>query len=260
MIFQKEKYLGLGLFLFLSFIFYSCQSGKKEVDSLRFEPKLLEKDSCLGNECTRVRLAYPYFVGDGESSDFLNAHVEQQMVMFLNIGESQEIVPLDSAVSSFLNSYLEFKKEFDSPQEWEITVDAKVTLQCQKMICIAFDTFSFTGGAHPNSYRMYLNFDLNKNSPVKNEDLVLDKANLMRLAESKFKKYYDVDELTSLSEDNRFFLENGKDFFLPAAMGFEDEEFVLYYNPYEIGPYVMGPTELRFTMEEVKGLVRIPCE
>jgi hypothetical protein len=256
--FQKVKYSGLGLFLFLSFFFSTCQIGKKEDDSLRFEPKVFEKDSCLRSECARIRLVYPYFEGAGESSDFLNVHVEQQIVMFLNIGENQEIVPLDSAVSSFLNSYLEFKNEFDSPQEWEITVDAKVTLQSQKMICIAFDTFSYTGGAHPNTYRLYLNFGLDKNSPLKNEDLVLDKANLLKLAESKFKKYHNVDDLTELSEDNRFFFENDEDFFLPAAMGFEDEEFILYYNPYEIGPYVMGSTELRFTKEEVKGLVRIP--
>ena len=109
--FQKVKYSGLGLLLFLSFFFSSCQIGKKELDSLRFEPKVFEKDSCLRSECARIRLVYPYFEGAGESSDFLNVHVEQQMVMFLNIGENQEIVPLDSAVSSFLNSYLEFKNE-----------------------------------------------------------------------------------------------------------------------------------------------------
>jgi hypothetical protein len=39
-------------------------------------------------------------------------------------------------------------------------------------------------------------------------------------------------------------------------MGFEGEEFVLFYNPYEIGPYVMGSTELNFSKEEIKGLVR----
>nr|WP_283773982.1 DUF3298 and DUF4163 domain-containing protein [Aquiflexum sp. TKW24L] len=223
-----------------------------------FQQKTFEKVDCAGQDCAKVSLSYPFFPGPSESADFLNAHMEQQLVMFLNIGENQEIVPLDSAVTTFLDSYVAFREDFDSPQEWEIMIDSKVTFLGDKLISIVFDSYSFTGGAHPNSYRLYLNFDLGKNAPLKNEDLVLDKNALLTLAESKFRDYHGVPQSVSLAEDGSFFLENDKDFFLPAAMGFEGEDFVLFYNPYEIGPYVMGPTELRFTKQEIKGLILIP--
>lgn len=255
---HKSKHIASGILLFFSFLIYSCQSEKTESGALEFEQRQIEKESCVGEECARVSLSYPFFKGDGESVSLLNVHVEQQLVLFLNMDENQEIVPLDSAVSGFLDSYQEFKNDFDSPQEWEITVDAKVALLGKKLISIVFDTFSFTGGAHPNTYRLYLNFDPVKNEPLKNQELVLDENGLLILAESKFRQYHDVIDSVTLAVDGRFFLEDEKNFFLPSAMGFEGEEFVLYYNPYEIGPYVMGSTELRFTKEEIKGLVKTP--
>jgi hypothetical protein len=248
----------LWILFLVSFLIQSCQSVKNESDKMEYEQKDFEKESCVEGACGKVNLSYPFFKGESESASMLNVHIEQQLVMFLNIGENQEITPLDSAVSAFLHSYTAFKKDFDSPQEWEIMVDSQVTLLGEKLISIAFDSFSFTGGAHPNSYRLYLNFDSAKNAPLKNEDLILDKNNLLSLAETKFRDYHEVPESVTLAEDGSFFLENDRDFFLPAAMGFEGDEFVMYYNPYEIGPYVMGSTELRFTKEEIKGLVIMP--
>lgn len=248
----------LAFVIFFGILVQSCHTGTTESDTLDFEQRKIQKEACVSEECARISLVYPYFIGKSESVDYLNLHVEQQVVMFLNVGENQEIVPLDSAVTAFFDSYLAFKTDFDSPQEWEISVDSKVTLQDQRLISIVFDSFSFTGGAHPNSYRMYLNFDLVTGSLLKNEELILDKNGLMTLAEAKFKDSHNVPDSFSLEKDGSFFLENDKDFFLPASMGFEGEEFVLFFNPYEIGPYVMGSTELRFTGEEIKDLVVVP--
>jgi hypothetical protein len=78
---------------------------------------------------------------------------------------------------------------------------------------------------------------------------------LLKLSEQKFRAYHQVEEGLSLSEDGRFFLpESG--FFLANAMGFKDGKFWGIYKPYEIGPYVMGSTELEFSKEELASLVR----
>lgn len=252
------KILETSILIFISLLVYGCKSGTTESVSLEFEQRTFEKEACVGEDCAKISLSYPFFTGSSESADFLNLHVEQQMVMFLNIGENQEILPLDSAVKAFLDSYVAFKKDFDSPQEWEISVNSKISHQSPSLVSIVFDSFSFTGGAHPNTYRMYLNFDLTKNAPIKNEDLILDKKSLLTLAEARFRDFHNVPDSVSLEKDGSFFLENDRDFFLPAVMGFEGEEFVLFFNPYEIGPYVMGSTELRFTKKEIEGLVIIP--
>jgi hypothetical protein len=43
---------------------------------------------------------------------------------------------------------------------------------------------------------------------------------------------------------------------LANAIGFKDNKFWVIYIPYEIGPYVLGYTELDFSREEVAKLVR----
>lgn len=40
-------------------------------------------------------------------------------------------------------------------------------------------------------------------------------------------------------------------------MGFEDGKFDLTYIPYEIGPYVLGYTELEFGLQDLEGIVRL---
>jgi hypothetical protein len=57
-----------------------------------------------------------------------------------------------------------------------------------------------------------------------------------------------------LAEDGRFFLE-GEQFFLPFSMGYRGNDFVLFYNHYEICPYEMGATELTFPLEELDNVV-----
>ena len=85
---------------------------------------------------------------------------------------------------------------------------------------------------------------------------MLDQQKMKVLAELAFRAFNEVDEGKSLAEDGRFFLPEAG-FFLPNSMGFKDGKFHLIYNPYEIGPYVMGYTDLEFTLEEVRGLVRM---
>ncbi|MDP2040526.1 DUF3298 domain-containing protein, partial [Algoriphagus sp.] len=87
------------------------------------------------------------------------------------------------------------------------------------------------------------------------DQLVLDENSLLKLSEQKFRAYHEVEEGLSLSEDGRFFLpETG--FFLANAIGFKEGKFWVIYIPYEIGPYVMGSTELDFSKEELSGVVR----
>ena len=85
--------------------------------------------------------------------------------------------------------------------------------------------------------------------------LILDQPKLLSLAEKAFREFHEVDENITLEESGLFFLpETG--FFLPNAMGFSGDKFQLIYIPYEIGPYAMGFTELVFSLDELKGIVR----
>ncbi|WP_186758423.1 DUF3298 and DUF4163 domain-containing protein [Echinicola salinicaeni] len=249
-------------FLLSGFILLACNSSKQEatVDPLSYEIEEFEKSICLDGEasCAEVKMNYPIFSGGEDTLRvLLNIHVLEQLKMYLDWGEKDSDLPsLDDMANDILEEYNSFKKDFpESSQSWFTETEAMVELMGSDLVSIKFFNSSYTGGAHPNYVSQYMNFDVEALSLLKNEDIVLDEEKLMELAEQAFRKYHEVKEGISLEEDGRFFLEKGA-FFLPAAMGYEGEEFVLLYNTYEIAPYSMGQTELRLPLANLNGVVK----
>ncbi|MCU0399620.1 MAG: DUF3298 and DUF4163 domain-containing protein, partial [Algoriphagus sp.] len=127
--------------------------------------------------------------------------------------------------------------------------------ESDNIVSIIFEQYNYTGGAHPNSSVAFLNFEKKSGEYLSIDRLVLDLAKVTQLAEQKFRHFHEVREGVSLEDDGRFFLpESG--FFLANAMGLKDDSFYIVYIPYEIGPYVLGYTELKFTKEELGDAVR----
>lgn len=245
------------LLLLPLFYLAACQNATVTESRLPLthEEKTENYQECVDESCATVKLAYPVFEGDTALAAVLNRQVTEQNLSMWMTGD-QEYDTLDEAVASFFDGYKSFRTDFpEAPQEWTFETVAKVTHQSDSLISVRFENFSYLGGAHPNTVVLYLNLDLSENADVLvHEKMQIDRAKLQVMAEEKFREHHEVDPAIDLEDDGRFFLDEGK-FFLPAAMGYEDGEFVLLYNAYEIGPYAMGRTELRFSPEELEGVV-----
>ena len=245
------------LLLFSLFCLSSCQNATV-TDSkgpLNYKEKTEDHQECVDGKCATVKLVYPVFEGDTALSTAVNRQIKEQNFSMWVTGD-QEFKGMEDAVSSFFKDYKRFRKDFpEAAQEWTFETVAKVTHQSDSLISVRFENFSYLGGAHPNTVVIYLNLDLSEGADVLvHEKMLVDRDKLLELAEEKFRQHHEVDPAIDLEDDGRFFLDKGK-FFLPAAMGYEGEEFVLLYNAYEIGPYAMGRTELRFSLEELEGVV-----
>ena len=234
---------------------FSCNPSIS--NSLEFELKEFHQKACHDLNCSEVNLKFPVFVQENETSGILNNLIEERIIKIIDVNEEIKASKIEEAATNFLNSYINFMDNFQSNQEWEIDITFKVLFENVKLISFVVETYSFTGGAHPNSYRQYLNFDKIENQVVENEALILDRSELLSLVESKFRKIHEIEEGVTLRETGMFFLEKDSIFFLPATIGFEKDSLVLYYNPYEIGPYVMGGTEIKFAKEELTGVVNL---
>lgn len=226
-------------------------------NSLEFEEKEFHQKACHDLNCSEVNLKFPVFVQENETSGILNNLIEERIIKIIDVNEEIKASKIEEAATNFLNSYINFMDNFQSNQEWEIDITFKVLFENVKLISFVVETYSFTGGAHPNSYRQYFNFDKIENQVVENESLILDRSEILHLVESKFRKIHEIEEGVTLRETGKFFLEKDSIFFLPAAIGFEKDSLVLYYNPYEIGPYVLGGTEIKFAKEELTGVVNL---
>lgn len=242
------------------FCLASCaHNNQEEADVLGFKEKVFQKSACVGEDsaCAEVKMSYPEFIGPSEQSTWLNLHIKEQLIMYLTWGEGKrETDSLGGAADVFLEEFVSFGSEFpESAHAWFNQVEGEVSLLEGGLLSMIFSNSSYTGGAHPNHTVLFMNFDLEERQLLKNADIVLDETALLRLAEKAFREYHEVGTEVSLEDDGRFFLQEGS-FFLPKAMGYEGDNFIMVYNSYEIGPYSMGQTELSFPLKDLKGVVR----
>jgi hypothetical protein len=240
----------------LSLVWISC--GEKKAESLEnpeltFKLDSLQEKTCVGESCATIRLTWPVAEGS-DQADKINLAIREKQEFLVQTGETT--LPLDSAIANYFSSFEKFKAEFpDANGGWEIEAEGKATYQSDSTVSLLFSWMSFLGGAHPNHGNGFMNFDPRTGEYLSNDRLILDEAGLREIVEKKFREFHQVAGGVSLAEDGRFFLpETG--FFLANAMGFKEGKFWVIYNPYEIGPYAMGYTELEFSPEELKGMVR----
>jgi hypothetical protein len=237
-------------------IWVSCSAKKSEpLDpiSLTFSLDSLEEKTCVGENCATLKLSWPVAKG-GVQAEKINLAIQEKLGVLIQTGE--EPMSLDSAKSYYFKSFEQFKEEIpDSYGGWEIEVEAKVSYQSDSTLSVFFTWMTFLGGAHPNHGSGFMNFDSESGEYLSQDRLILDENGLLELVEKKFREFHQVAEGVSLADDGRFFLpETG--FFLANALGFKEGKFWVIYIPYEIGPYAMGYTELEFSPEELKQLVR----
>src|SRR5690554_4281374 len=247
------------LILLLPLVYLSScnapSTTKHMAAELHYEETTETYQECVEDKCATVKLVYPVFEGDSMLAATMNRQVvEQNFTMWMN--NDREFENLQAAVNVFFDDYKRFRNDFpEAAQEWSFETEARVTHHSDDLISIRFENFSYQGGAHPNTVVSYLNLDLSENAAVLvHEKMLMDSNKLLELAEQKFRAYHEVEAGIGLEDDGRFFLDVDR-FFLPAAMGYEGEEFVLLYTAYEIGPYAMGRTELRFSLKELEGVV-----
>lgn len=244
------------IFLFIVLTSCSRPSSNQQVEpeeELTFRTQTFEKESCVGENCAKLKLSWPVASG-GDAASKINQAIYDQMSFLVQAGE--DFAPLDSMIAIYFRSFEEFKADFpDSYGGWEIEATGEVSYLSDSTLSIYFSQFSFLGGAHPNSLVTFLNFDPNTGEALSVDRLILDETTFFNLTEQKFTQFHEVEKGVNLVDDGRFFLpETG--FFLANAVGFKEDKFWVIYIPYEIGPYVMGYTELDFSKAEIPSQVR----
>jgi hypothetical protein len=255
--FQENNRSIMSSWIWLVFLIVAFSCNPPIHNSLEFELKEFHQKACKGLNCSEVNLKFPVFTQENETGSVLNNLIEERIIKIVDVNEEMKSSAIEEATTNFLDSYIEFMDGFESNQEWEIDVTFKILFENVQLISIVIETYAYTGGAHPNSYRQYLNFNKIENQVLDNESFISDKPELLHLVESKFREIHEIEERVSLKETGMFFLEKDSIFFLPAAIGFEMDSVVFYYNPYEIGPYVMGGTEIKFPKVELRGVLNL---
>jgi hypothetical protein len=228
---------------------------------LRYEMRVLSRTfgSCdsSGTPCVTVHFSYPdiFRAASEPASDSVAGYVSDQMFALLEDAERTQ--PFDSIASGLIEQYADLTQEFtDYRLPWTFERSCAVSLDTCGIISVRFEESSFLGGAHGLHIVRLASFDASSGRRLTYADMFRSgyESAFAGIAEKEFRLARSVPDSQSLS-DAGFWVEEGK--FEPSGNFCVGKEgLVLYYNPYEIAPYVMGPTEVHVSYTSLKGILR----
>jgi hypothetical protein len=160
-------------------------------------------------------------------------------------------------MDQFISNFVSFKKEFpESAQVWYLERKALVHYNTRDVLSLSFTEQSYTGGAHDIETIHFVNLDPKSGATLSLADWVEpgSEQKLESIAESSFRAIRQIEEGESLT-DAGFTFEDGK-FTLTDNFAIGQDALTFYYNPYEIAPYAMGPTELVIPYKAIAALMR----
>lgn len=137
------------------------------------------------------------------------------------------------------------------PNSWVIELEGKQESKTENTLTILISNYSYLGGAHPNSYQTYLNFNQKTGELIQLEDIIIDQEAVLRIAEQQFRTTYDIFPDAPLTNAGLF----EKKLVLPENFAITKKGLMFLYNPYEIGPYVAGYYQFTIAWESLEGLV-----
>jgi len=258
---MKKYFLILSLFSAI-LIFFSC-GGKKESTennlSYKIEKYEMQSEGCdtlREDNCAKIKIEFPQITSfeNTKVKDKINKSIESLFSSNEEVG--REEVDFNSEMKSFIADYLEFISEFpDAFQSWFIERTGEVKLNKGNIFSIDYMEYSYTGGAHPNTFVIFKNFNLTNGEEITLDEIIpADKQEeLTNIAETEFRKLKELTPDADLGQAG-FWFENNE-YYLSDNFLISDSSLVFYYNSYEITAYAFGPTELIIPYSRIKTLL-----
>lgn len=245
--------------LLLCILLVSC-SKKKELsfDSILYTAK----DFDCNEDCPEISIQQLQAVSSAKEKQAIVSNINQTLNEHLiyslfsydeNIGDSQDV---KAAIQHFITGYQQDKIEYpDMLAIYEANIKSELLHQTENMLSLQVTTYLYTGGAHGYSNISYQNFNPENGYPIAIEQSLVDIDVFIDFVEIKFKEAFDIPESSSINSTR--FMFDGDVFKLPVSIGFDKDNMLFTYNPYEIAPYFEGPIELKIPISEVQVFLNI---
>jgi hypothetical protein len=147
------------------------------------------------------------------------------------------------SINEFLNSI----DKLGDDEYLAMDFDCSVTTNDNNILCIRIDEYEFSGGAHPNRWRFYHNYDLTTGNEIKLEQIL--KANysdvLNRIGEKIF---------TNSAGNEGWNFEKWK-FKFNDNFAMTTGGLLFVINTYEVGAYLDGAPEVFIPYKEIEDLI-----
>lgn len=111
-----------------------------------------------------------------------------------------------------------------------------------RLLCVSMNYISYSGGAHPNSWRMSVSFDLNDGRYVKITDLTDDPEGMRDAVAENLMYQIKKSQVWAEVGEEGFFEDYPQSLqeWMDHCLVFGDSGITVVYNPYTLAPYAAG--------------------
>ncbi len=197
------------------------------------------------------------------------------------LGEAYALLPPAAAVDSFKNDYIrryrddiigfyrEDLERIKSPEEmpqwynYEMRLTTRYADGRKGILNFTSERMEYTGGAHPNTWGMWLNFR-QADGRVLTLDEVFPKESHPQLIAllterliAHIAKQMEDKDIRTVDDLNEYGVLNTTDMYVSENFLLEADGAAFLYNRYDIAPYAAGAIELRLPYAEVEHIINL---
>jgi len=251
-----SSFLTLGLFLGAFSPEAWGQPGK--TSRAKFRQVAIQKSS---THCKRVYHIHVNALSVVEAPASLKSLVEAQLQSWLRWGLEAEASSAHAPAAWVQEELARHEKQAceadgGAPMPWERTLNFRHFFEDERYLSLSFEFVAFEGGAHENRKKQFVTWDKESKTPLSLAALWPEAEPLLTLAEAEFRKARKLNDDDDL-EAKGYWFENGK-FQLSEQFAFSECGLLLYYNPYEIAAYAVGPLEILIPFSQLRSISKAP--
>lgn len=208
-------------------------------------------------QCLSVQVDYPAIVAAPTAAAQSQINTTLQEHLFQAEDGTPGPTSGDALAVELEQGYRDLQRRFPEYRTpWFDHRSASVLLNNVATFSVQLRIDQFTGGAHPNSYRVYLNLRP-QTGELLDLNAVMKEGAMPQLAGLAEKHFREVRKLAPDADLKQAGFEFKDDrFALTENFGMTPDALVLYYNNYDIAAYYFGPTEVKIPYSEIRDLVK----
>lgn len=189
------------------------------------------------------------------SSESLEKKIRQRLLANNNSSQG-DYTNYAELISKMKDEYRTLSQENEMTQAWELGQNIKVVLNEGGLFGLQSSHFSYTGGAHGNTFIDNQTYRLDNGELLLLDSLLIpeEKASFIDFCESKFREAQEISAQGSL-EANGFWFEKDS-FRISDNFSYSRQGLNLIYNSYEIAPYASGIIRVSLSLNEVEPFLK----
>lgn len=249
------------LVLPVCFLFFSCLDSHSDsaiekppipVSTKKYRSALYPCPDSL-NSCAEVEISVPYITKHAKST-IINQSILKELALVME-NFSPDVATLQdipTVIDSFISQHRSFSREVDFPQRWSFNMKYDVLENNDNSLSLLLNTDIYTGGAHPLNEISILSFNPENGKKVIMSDIIENEKELKNLIGKEFRRKRNLADEINLTDEGFY----SNEWPLPKNFALLKQGLYIIYNAYEIGPYVLGSTELLIPFDAIKPLLK----